>query len=459
VVDRGRPSLGQTPISSLDPMQGITRVQQLRLAALALSVTSLLLFAGLQSGSAATSLATIHQAVTHKSCPPLATQTKLGGYIPRFSIQVKDATGCDAYAYGIAEPVPSGFFGGANFRPGQLAYEWGSLETTELTQGRQTISVTNPSASWLAAYEGSDICTPSRLSTGQVKVTCSSDAVEQITASWVWLIAVFAVLAALLAFIIHATRPAGPVRRKKHFRRRQAGLATLANNGHPLALSNHDLRSLRRRIRRLERALDQRLSESQRRWFAHHLSTGRHGAALETLARWVAESNAPLPHHLREEFDWLSSSLEIRQLVLPILDTVAAREEAYPEPHHKSRSSISAFEVSAKEFGAMVAEVLDTLPEEFARAMDNVAITVEDVASDEVAKGQTILGVYIGVPLTLRRHWQWNVHPDKIIIFRATICDCCTSEEEVRALVYRVVIHEVAHHFGIGDAVLSDLGW
>jgi predicted Zn-dependent protease with MMP-like domain len=67
--------------------------------------------------------------------------------------------------------------------------------------------------------------------------------------------------------------------------------------------------------------------------------------------------------------------------------------------------------------------------------------------------------LYEGYPLAAPRYRNWAVHPDKITIYRKTICEHCRSEQEVRALVYRVVVHEIAHHFGIDDPRLRELGW
>jgi predicted Zn-dependent protease with MMP-like domain len=81
------------------------------------------------------------------------------------------------------------------------------------------------------------------------------------------------------------------------------------------------------------------------------------------------------------------------------------------------------------------------------------------VLVEEEATGRELFGLYIGVPLTRRWHPSWSIPPDRIIIYRRTICAYCASEEEVRAQVYRTVIHEIAHHFGISDPRLEELGW
>lgn len=71
----------------------------------------------------------------------------------------------------------------------------------------------------------------------------------------------------------------------------------------------------------------------------------------------------------------------------------------------------------------------------------------------------TLFGLYEGIPLTMRDSSYSIVAPDKITIFQRTIEQACSSAEEVADQVRTTVIHEVAHHFGIGEAKLEELGW
>ena len=100
-----------------------------------------------------------------------------------------------------------------------------------------------------------------------------------------------------------------------------------------------------------------------------------------------------------------------------------------------------------------MADALDSLPPELGRLMDNVWVTVED------ATRRPLLGLYEGIPLTEREAYGGLAMPDRITIFRSNICDSCDTEEEVVAMVRDTVIHEVAHHFGIDDERLDELGW
>ena len=111
-------------------------------------------------------------------------------------------------------------------------------------------------------------------------------------------------------------------------------------------------------------------------------------------------------------------------------------------------------DVSPERFEDMVVTALDGLPDELGRLMRNVAVTVEH------GQGPPgLLGLYEGVPLTSRSTQYAGVLPDRITIYRQAICALCWSESEVAEQVRKTVIHEVAHHFGISDDRLRDLGW
>ena len=111
-------------------------------------------------------------------------------------------------------------------------------------------------------------------------------------------------------------------------------------------------------------------------------------------------------------------------------------------------------DVEPTRFEAMVTEALDGLPEELGELMSNVAVTVQHEAGPV-----GLLGLYQGIPLTRRTTSYAGALPDRITIYRPAICAVCSSEPEVVEQVRRTVIHEVGHHFGIGDARLRELGW
>jgi predicted Zn-dependent protease with MMP-like domain len=111
-------------------------------------------------------------------------------------------------------------------------------------------------------------------------------------------------------------------------------------------------------------------------------------------------------------------------------------------------------DVAPERFEPMVEEALDGLPAELGGLMSNVAVTVEH------GRGPAgLLGLYRGIPLPSRTTSYAGVLPDQITIYRLAICAICRTEEEVVEQVRRTVIHEVGHHFGIGDERLRELGW
>jgi predicted Zn-dependent protease with MMP-like domain len=105
-------------------------------------------------------------------------------------------------------------------------------------------------------------------------------------------------------------------------------------------------------------------------------------------------------------------------------------------------------------FEQMVSEALDGLPEELGELMRNVVVLVEH---GDGPPG--LLGLYEGIPLTARSTSYAGVLPDRITIYRRAICSDAWSEWDVEDRVRKTVIHEVAHHFGIGDERLRELGW
>jgi predicted Zn-dependent protease with MMP-like domain len=113
-------------------------------------------------------------------------------------------------------------------------------------------------------------------------------------------------------------------------------------------------------------------------------------------------------------------------------------------------------------FEQLVADALDALPPTLGNMMDNVAVVVQDWPTPEQLGGRpgTLLGCYHGVALTKRSPLSYvGAMPDQIIIFRGPICQRATTKHDLIELVRTTLIHEVAHHFGISDARLTELGW
>ena len=111
-----------------------------------------------------------------------------------------------------------------------------------------------------------------------------------------------------------------------------------------------------------------------------------------------------------------------------------------------------------EQFEGLVADGLDSVPDELTALMVNVVVLVED----EPAPGlpDDLLGLYEGTPLTERDSgWGAGSLPDRITIFRGPTLRACADAEQVADEVATTVVHEIAHHFGIDDGRLHDLGW
>ena len=114
-------------------------------------------------------------------------------------------------------------------------------------------------------------------------------------------------------------------------------------------------------------------------------------------------------------------------------------------------------------FQWLVAKAVASLPEGFRTKLENVDVVVEDwptqgqLAEVGLRHRQTLLGLYQGVPLTKRGIHYGLVPPDKITIFQKPIEAKCRHDARIIAEIQKVVRHEIAHHFGIGDARLKQL--
>ena len=112
--------------------------------------------------------------------------------------------------------------------------------------------------------------------------------------------------------------------------------------------------------------------------------------------------------------------------------------------------------MSREDFEVAVGEALDLVPEELARQMVNVVVLVED---DVPAGQEDLLGLYEGTPLTERDDGWAGSLPDRITIYRNPTLAVCDTVDEVVDEVAVTVVHEIAHHFGIDDERLHELGW
>jgi predicted Zn-dependent protease with MMP-like domain len=114
-----------------------------------------------------------------------------------------------------------------------------------------------------------------------------------------------------------------------------------------------------------------------------------------------------------------------------------------------------AVRMDPQRFDELVSDALDLIPPELTDAMDNVVVLVADRHPEE----DDLLGLYEGVALTERNTDYAGALPDAITIYREALLDVCSAEDEVVEQVAITVIHEIAHHFGIDDDRLDELGW
>jgi predicted Zn-dependent protease with MMP-like domain len=113
-------------------------------------------------------------------------------------------------------------------------------------------------------------------------------------------------------------------------------------------------------------------------------------------------------------------------------------------------------DIPGRQFEDLVAQALDEVPRELAELVDNVVVVVED---EPPAGEPELLGLYEGVPLTERDGWYAGVLPDRITIYRLPTLRICDSPQDVIDEVHITVVHEIAHHFGIDDERLHQLGY
>lgn len=120
--------------------------------------------------------------------------------------------------------------------------------------------------------------------------------------------------------------------------------------------------------------------------------------------------------------------------------------------------------LSNRAFESLVGEALDSLPDELLRMLSNVAVTVADAPSDEqrrkmaLGPDDVLYGLYEGTPLTERSGYGMTL-PDRITLFQRALEDDAADEDDLYDEVRHTVVHELAHHFGIDDARLDELGY
>jgi predicted Zn-dependent protease with MMP-like domain len=121
--------------------------------------------------------------------------------------------------------------------------------------------------------------------------------------------------------------------------------------------------------------------------------------------------------------------------------------------------------LSRKKFERIVEQSIARIPEEIRRHLHNLAISIENRPDPELLRemelppGETLFGVYTGVPLPERSAVDPPLYPDTILIFQEPLETYCETIEELEMEIEITVVHEVAHYLGIDDEALADLGY
>jgi predicted Zn-dependent protease with MMP-like domain len=119
--------------------------------------------------------------------------------------------------------------------------------------------------------------------------------------------------------------------------------------------------------------------------------------------------------------------------------------------------------MTADQFRRLVSDAIDTVPREFRKHLDNIAIVVEDEPSDElldemeIEPPDTLFGLYQGTPLPERQWAHGNALPDRITLFQGPIEDYCETDEDVVTEIGETLIHEVGHYFGMSEEELEEI--
>lgn len=114
-----------------------------------------------------------------------------------------------------------------------------------------------------------------------------------------------------------------------------------------------------------------------------------------------------------------------------------------------------AVDMSAEEFERAVDQAIELIPSRLRELVDNCVIFIED----EPEPGEDVFGYYDGVPLSERGFDYTGVLPDRIMIFRQPHLEAADTNGDVIDEIVTTVVHEIAHHFGIEDDRLHELGW
>ena len=121
--------------------------------------------------------------------------------------------------------------------------------------------------------------------------------------------------------------------------------------------------------------------------------------------------------------------------------------------------------LSVEQFQVLVDEALRDVPEPFRKYLDGLAIDIEDQPDAETVRRlglrdrRSLLGLYHGVPITKRSVMHLTRPPERIVLYQANIERICASRDELIRQIRKTVLHEIGHHFGLGEDELAALGY
>lgn len=121
--------------------------------------------------------------------------------------------------------------------------------------------------------------------------------------------------------------------------------------------------------------------------------------------------------------------------------------------------------VSEEHFSDIMEEALHTIPAPFKDKIENLVFMVEPYPSESdlgrvgLTDMYSLLGIYSGVPYTNRNTYYMNTTPDRIILFQKNIERYCNTEAELREKIKEVLIHEIAHYFGMDEDQVRAAGY
>ncbi len=121
--------------------------------------------------------------------------------------------------------------------------------------------------------------------------------------------------------------------------------------------------------------------------------------------------------------------------------------------------------ISEEEFHEYVEQAIETIPDSFKEKLENIIFIVEDYPSENdlsrlgMSDRRYLLGLYSGIPYTHRSSWYANTVPDRIILFQKNIESLCSTKEQLKEKIREVMVHEVAHYFGMNEDEIREAGY